>query len=155
MECLARTGKLATLDAQHVLDRIAAGEYVPAIAQEIGVSKQALAQALARYDRDSYLQARETAAEIRLDEAAMAIEKAEDVIDLARARERFRAVAWRAEREHPQRWGQRTQVTHEVGPDLGDLLRDANKRVAQRQHAALQSPDKASNALDGTAQRID
>lgn len=107
-------GALATVDKQSILERIAAGEYVPAIAESIGVSKQALAQSLARWDRDAYLAARETAAEIRLDEAAMAIEAARDQVDLARARERFRAVAWRAEREHPARWGTRPATAIQV-----------------------------------------
>jgi hypothetical protein len=144
-------GALANIDKSAILDRIAAGEYVPAIAQSLGVSKQALAQSLAAYDQDAYLRAREVAAEIRLDEAVMAIESvsadmsdreglARAQIDLARARERFRAVAWRAEREHPGRWGIRQQITHEVGPDLGDMIRDARKRVSATQHVAALQP---------------
>jgi hypothetical protein len=159
-------GALAAVDKAAILDRIAAGEYVPAIAQSLGVSKQALAQSLAAYDQDAYLRAREVAAEIRLDEATMAIERAvidekgnrkeasDAQLDLACARERFRAVAWRAEREHPSRWGIRQQITHEVGPDLGDMIRDARKRVSTAQQTA-------SNALhhgvtvDADAKRLE
>lgn len=137
---MAKAGALKAIDPSQILNRVASGEYVPAIAQELGVSKQALSQFLAKHDKDSYLAARETAAEIRLDDAMMAIEQATDPLDLARARERFRAVAWRAEREHPGRWGQRQQVTHDVGPDLSAMLRDARKRVADTQHAAALQP---------------
>lgn len=130
---------LIQLDKTAILDRIAAGEYVPAIAESIGITKQALAQSLARFDKTAYLEAREIAAEIRLDEASIAIENARDVIDLARARERFKAVAWRAEREHPNRWAARPATQIAIG---GNEL--TVNVVSYSQHAAPLPVDNLS-----------
>lgn len=104
-------------DHAALIDRIASGEYVPALAREYGVTKQALSARLRRIAPEAYAEAREIAAEIRLEDAQMAIAAAEDNIDLARARELFRAVAWRAEREHPSRWGTRPNTAIQVSGD--------------------------------------
>lgn len=138
----ANRGALATVDKAAILDRIAAGEYVPAIAESIGVSKQALAQSLARFDKDAYLAARETAAEIRLDEATMEIDRARDAVDLARAREKFRAVAWRAEREHPNRWGSRPTTAVQIN---GDGMSVAVVSYASHSATHQQADDEAHN----------
>jgi hypothetical protein len=45
---------------------------------------------------------------------------------------------WRAERELPHLYGVRQQITHDIGPDLGDLLRDARKRVASPQQTIIE-----------------
>lgn len=122
-----RAGALAALDDEAVLARIQAGEHASKIAEELGVHKSALYHRYAGLPR--YLQAREHGAEVRLEEAERQIEEAPDPFTLARARERFRAVAWRAEREFPARWGQKNHVTVEHVGDLGEKLRRAKERV--------------------------
>jgi hypothetical protein len=147
-------GALANINRAHILDRIAAGEYVPALAQELGVSKQALAQSLARYDKDAYQAAREIAAEIRLDEATMAIEQAADTVDLARARERFRAVAWRAEREHPHRWGAKPSTAVQINGSDGmsvQIVSYADNSAAQHDSSSLDDNRTIIATLDDDA----
>jgi hypothetical protein len=136
-------GALANVDMGAILDRIADGEYVPALASELGVSKQALAKALAKRDRDAYLAAREIAAEVRLEEVTMAIEQARDQVDLARARELFRAVAWRAEREHPHRWGAKPSTAIQVNASDGagvQIVSYASQDAAQTTVSLPQQP---------------
>jgi hypothetical protein len=58
---------------------------------------------------------------VRLDEAEQAVEDA-DERTLAIARERWRVVTWRAEREHSDTWGQRNTLIVEAGGVLADAL---------------------------------
>lgn len=138
-------GALANVDRAAILERIAAGEYVPAIAESIGVSKQALAKSLARWDKDAYLSARETAAELRLDDAMLELRAARDPVDLARAREVFRAVAWRAEREHPGRWGSKPATAVNINGQDGmsvQIVSYASNNASQQQ---LETRDELSS----------
>ena len=107
-----RAGALATLDHDQVIHRIAQGEYAVNIAKELGVHHSSVYRQLAKHPE--YEQAKEEAWHFRLDDALQEIEKAPDPCTLARARERFRAVAWRAERECPGKWGQKTQITGDL-----------------------------------------
>lgn len=125
-----RAGALAHINDDEILARIKAGEHASRIAQELGVHKSAISH---RYQgKPEYLQAREQGAEVRLEEAEMQIIEASDPFNLARAREAFRAVAWRCEREFPNRWGQRTQVSVTVG------LSDELQRIAERKRKQLE-----------------
>ena len=96
-------GALATLDDQLILQRISNGERASHIAAELGVHKSALTHRYA--DNRNYQIAKSAGQEIRLDECERLIELSRDNFNLARAREMFRAAAWRAEREFPDRWG--------------------------------------------------
>jgi IS30 family transposase len=107
-----RAGALATLDHDNVIGRIAQGEYAANIAKELGVHHSSIYRQLAKHPE--YEQAKEEAWHFRLDDALQEIEKAPDPCTLARARERFRAIAWRAERECPGKWGQKTQITGDL-----------------------------------------
>ena len=105
---------LANVDDDVILSRLAAGELASHIAVELGVHKSAIYH---RYeDRADYKQAREYGMQVRVEEADSAIATAPDVFTLSRARECFRAVSWRAEREFPHRWGQKQQVTVTTAP---------------------------------------
>lgn len=120
-------GALAHVDDDVVLARVKAGEHVARIAEELGVSRAALS---IRYrGHPEYLVAREDGTEARLEDAEIQIQAADDPLNLARAREWFRAVAWRAEREFPARWGQHHHLTVENVGDLGDKLRRSRERV--------------------------
>jgi hypothetical protein len=103
-----RAGALAHIDDDAELARIRDGEHASVIAAELGVDNSAIYHRYAK--RPEYLQARELGAEVRLETAEREITEAPDAFSLARARERFRAVAWRCEREFPGRWGAKQQV---------------------------------------------
>jgi hypothetical protein len=135
---------VVNLDEQTVFDRIRAGEHASQIAAELGLHKSAISH---RYRQNpEYLEARLSGAENRLEQAEIEIRAADDPLTLARAREVFRAVAWRCEREFPARWGQSHHLTVENVGDLGEKLRRSRERViegetvAQIPNAALLPP---------------
>lgn len=107
-----RSGALAHIDDETILARLAAGEHASRIAHELGVHKSAIYHRYA--DRPDYQLARKHGTEVRIEESENEITTAADQFTLSRARERFRAVAWRAEREFPDRWGARTQITGDL-----------------------------------------
>lgn len=123
-----RAGALAHIDDDTILARIQAGEKPSHIAEQLGVHKSAIYHRFAH--NPDYLQARENGTEVRIENAEHEIETAQDPFTLSRAREVFRAVAWRAEREFPGRWGVRTQVSVTVG--LSDELAKIAERKRER-----------------------
>lgn len=100
---------VATVNRDQILDRLAAGELVCDISPSLDITRQAISQVLAG-DKD-YVQARKVGAALRVERHYGELVEANDQISLARARECFRAASWFAEREFPEVWGNRTQVT--------------------------------------------
>ena len=117
---------VAVIDPDALIDRIANGAFLRDLAKETGIDKRRLSEQLRQHP--SYESAKEASIEVQLDDAQVSILQAKEVSDIARAREAFRAAAWRAEREFPKRWGQRSHVTVETVGDLGDRLRRAEDR---------------------------
>lgn len=124
-------GILANHDPQVILARINTGASLRQIAAELGVSNVGLRAWLLRENGEQYSDAITNALTTRVAEADEALEAADDVVSIARAREIARYARMDLERRRPALYGQRQQITHDIGPDLGDLLRDARKRVAQ------------------------
>ena len=143
-------GALAAIPKHEIYSRIAAGELPTRIADDIGVDKSAITL---RYGKDpDYLRAREVGTEVRLDCGEAAIEAAGDNLNVARAREIVqRRREWRASVEFPHRWGQKSQVTLEVGPDLGEVLMRAQRRVIEG--AVVSAPPDAPE--DGALEAMD
>ena len=104
-----RSGVLANIDEESIIERIAQGERAYLIAAELGVAHSSLYRRMAK--NPDYLPARSAAYDFRLDKATDEIASAADQCSVSRGRELFRAIAWRAEREFPQRWGQKQEVT--------------------------------------------
>lgn len=132
--------KLEGITADELVSRVENGEIPSRIAEELGVTKAAVYYHL--HPHPDYQPARKTGMAIRLDDAEGKIIAAEDQLSLARAREAFRAVAWRAEREHPAEWGNTSKI---AGADGGPLQVQIVKfsgqiidAVAEPQHAASQ-----------------
>ena len=114
---------------EQIRQRISNGEYASRIADELGISKQILSYHLKQHPE--WRATLETAHETRLDSGQAELEAAVEQrdFDLARAREgQLKRLEWRAEREFPERWGQRSHVTVETVGDLGDRLRRAEDR---------------------------
>lgn len=144
---MATPGALATLDVKETLERIANGAITQKIAQELNVHHSNLYRKLAQHPE--YQAARECGMEARLDNAEMAIESS-DERTLPRAREMFRAVAWRAEREHPQRWGSKQELNvkalsiqlvafadpQQVAPQQGAIEGVSSAQLAQNDQGA-------------------
>jgi hypothetical protein len=139
-----RAGALAHINDDEILSRIQAGELAARIAEELGVHKSAISHRYA--GRPEYTQARELGTEVRLEEAENEITGAQDSFTLARARERFRAIAWKAEREFPHRWGQTKHLVVENVGDLGERLRRALERDVSPTPVSL-----PTQAIDSTS----
>ena len=91
-----------------VINALADGKRLSDIAPSLGVSPNAISKVLKK--DPEYREAIESGLDCRLDESEAAIEQAIEQVDVARARARFQSVAWRAEREVPERWGARQQI---------------------------------------------
>lgn len=118
---------LALLDPEPLIAQIANGAYLRDLATQTGIDKRRLSEVLRKHP--DYAVAKEVCHEGRLDDAEEAIVAASEQADVARARAQWSAVSWRAERECPARWGQRTHVTLDVTVELGDRLRRSRERV--------------------------
>lgn len=125
---MATPGTLATVNLDTVIERIANGAITQHIARELNVHHSSLYRQLAKHPE--YALAKESGFEARLDQAEEDIRSA-DECTLPRAREVWRAVTWRAERECPSRWGQRTQV--DVNIDISQALSELSQRLAAQQ----------------------
>ena len=123
---MATPGALATVNMDTVIERIANGAITQRLAAELGVHHSSLYRQLAQHPE--YMAARECGMEARLDSAEVAVMEA-DECTLPRAREHWRVVTWRAEREHPHRWGQKNSLQIEIVGDLDNRLRRASERT--------------------------
>lgn len=101
---------LALQRKDEIIQRVANGEFLRVISADLGITPAAISQNLAK-DLD-YQAARETGIEQQLENWQQEIATADDGLKLGRARESFRAVAWRAEREHAARWGAKQEIKH-------------------------------------------
>jgi hypothetical protein len=113
------------------LGRIAAGDSLHTIGNDLGVSAQAVYAWLLDEVPEEYRDNQRRGMIARIVEATRQLEEAKTPIEIARARELCRFTRWDAERRLPNLFGQRQQITHDIGPDLGDMLREARKRVTQ------------------------
>ena len=87
---------LAIIHKEEILNRVSQGERLSSIAISLGISKQAISSQLTN-DPD-YQAAYQSFHDARLDNAEGLLESAVDQIDVARARELWKAYSWRAER---------------------------------------------------------
>ena len=101
---MATPGALANIPADSIIEQIYNGAVPAKLADSLGVHKCSIYRHLA--DHPEYSKAKKIGMHVRLDEAEQAVIES-DERTLASARERFRIVAWRAEREHSDTWGQR------------------------------------------------
>jgi hypothetical protein len=129
-------GALANVKVDEIIERIAAGEYQSHIAREYGVAPQSLHERI--HAHPGYKLALRLRNLTKLDEAQ---ERVDTSPDLARAREQFRAAAWRAERECPDVWGQQStniSVQIDLGAALAEISQSMRERVVSEQHQELE-----------------
>jgi transposase-like protein len=122
------------------------GESIQDIAKDHQVAARTIYRWIMSELGDGYQQVVTNVLVGRVADADMALEQAADVCQIARAREQARFARMDLERRRPHLYGVRQQITHEVGNNLGDLLRQARARVVQAQHAAALTP----NTIDVT-----
>jgi len=129
------------------IEQIANGAFLKDLSAKTGIDKRRLSEQLRKHP--DYKIAKECAIEVQLDNAQNDINNASDALDIARARERFKAAAWRAEREMPHRWSAQQTVTHEVGESFSALL----EKVAAKRREALQQSQIVDVTPEGTVIR--
>jgi transcriptional regulator with XRE-family HTH domain len=135
----------STPNIPEIVRRYANGESMQTLAAEHGVNRTTIYRWMLSEQGDKHA---ETVTQVlinRVAEADHRLEVAEDVCNIARAREMARFARMDLERRRPTLYGQRQQITHDIGPDLGNMLRDARKRVADTTHAAVLSPVTIDN----------
>ena len=114
--------KLIKYDDDAILGQLCSGMKLRDIAKQIGITKQSLHTHISKHPQ--YLAAKQEAFDSRLDDCEDELRRATDATDIARAREVFRATAWRAERECPSIWGKQdtnngTSVTVVIDTSCG------------------------------------
>ena len=143
---------VAIVHKDQILHRVSIGHRICDIAADYQVTQPAISNILGN-DPD-FLQAREIGAHARIENWEKEIEAIgpdSEQVMLARAREMLSHARWRAEREFPERWGNKTQVTFRDG-DLGDKLRRASERVIEGEvlaDSAVQQPQRNTENGEG------
>ena len=115
---------------EQILESVAQGKRLSDILQSlnVSVSRQAISKVLQK--DTEYQEARTFGLLTILDQREEQMERAVEQVDVARARELLAQARWRAERERPQIWGQRTQI--DVTVNIGDTLQALAERRAAR-----------------------
>ena len=125
---MARPGTLANIDKDELIEDIANGAIPAYIARQLGVSKSSIHYQLS--DHPLYQKARVVGMEVRLDDAELDLRES-DESNLPRAREVWKAVTWRAEREHPARWGAKSET--KVDQSITVIIASNDRAVALQQ----------------------
>lgn len=139
---------------QIILDRIASGTTQRQIAAELGCDPAALSRRLRQHP--DHMLARELHHEAKLDEelAIMREAAASADVNLVRAWEAtLRRTEWRAEREHPARWGAKA---HEIniaaaGPVAIQVVSYAGAETMPRVTDVMSTAEPASAPTDSGA----
>jgi len=92
-----------------ILEQIASGIPVTTIARAFGLSNHVAISKVLAHDPE-YVAARQAGLEARMDLREGELETASASVTVARARELLNHARWRAERECPAVWGQRSTV---------------------------------------------
>ena len=138
----AHSTLITQITPDQLVERVANGEIPSRIATELGVTKAAVYYRVAEHPH--YPKARKLGMAIRLDDAEGAIVDSRDQLTLSRAREAFRAVAWRAEREHPDAWGVTSKLTGaDGGPIQVQVVRFGALIEGEQAQTVSSEPQKA------------
>jgi len=123
---------VAAIHKDAILDEVRKGRILREIAQDYGVSGQALHLYLK--DLPEYQEAKQTQAASMIEEAKTETWAAREQLEIARAREISRFAFRYAESVDPDRWGQKREITVRTD-DLGERLRRAKERVIEHEPA--------------------
>lgn len=129
-----------------IIAKVASGTLMRDVAAELGVSAAVISQYLA--SDPEYQKAKESGIEQQLEYWQSMIETADSPLNLARAREAFRAASWRGEREHPRRWGQKQEIAHTVSPVLHIHVADVPQNAVQQAHSTPLLSNHPSQVID-------
>ena len=126
---LSKGGQLAPLkdvDPKAVLDRYLAEENSDSIAKSYGVTRAALSLFMLKNAEAEWKDAQLTKALIRKERAEDLMEKADNALDLTRAREQLRSAQWELERVCRRIYGQDAPTAAQAVQINISLRRDAD-----------------------------
>ena len=106
---LSISGQLAPLkdiDPKHVLDRYLGEETGPQIAKSLGVTRAALSLFMLKHAEEQWKDAQLVKAIQRKEQAEELMDRADNALDLTRAREQLRSAQWDLERVCRRIYGQ-------------------------------------------------
>jgi hypothetical protein len=140
--------KLVGVDPQIILDRVAQGDMLREIAADYGCVPQTVSMFILRHvEPDVWNEVKEQSIHARLEKSAEAMETAPDQLELARARESARLWMWRAEREHPHRWGSKpstaVQINGQDGMSVQIVSYSRNNSTENAVESIDDEPDQA------------
>ena len=113
-----------------VLNRYEAGEDIRLIAQDLGLTRQALYRQLIQIPDWQHYQAASALADLDDAKEIFRDEEVRDGIVVSRAREQARIAHWTLERTARSIYGDKLQVEHSVSLETGDLLGAATDLLA-------------------------
>lgn len=122
-------------DPRTILLRYLSDETTLTIANDYGVTRQALGQYLLRHAEEDWKQAQVARAIARKEKAEDDLQTARDPLELAKARELLKSAQWDLERVCKRIYGQDYNVNLNVSLDLGDRLRRARERTIEAEAA--------------------
>ena len=140
-----KQGQLAPLknvDPKDVLDRYLAGETGPQIAQSLGVTKQALSHWLSNTAETEWKSAQFVKAWNLKEEADELVKKADNPLDLARAREMLRSAQWDLERVCRRIYGQDAPAAAQAVQVIINLRREAATNAPHNEVVEVDTKDQ-------------
>lgn len=143
---MATPGALENVDHAKLVERIANGAIPQHLAAELGVHHASIYRLLAKIPDAAA--ARKIGMACRLDTAEEAVFTS-DERTLPRAREMWRCVTWRAEREHPDLWGATNKLAGADGGPLQVQIVQFSGRTIE--HGASHTPVMAQLAKPASA----
>ena len=139
---------LREVDPQQILLRYLSDESTKDIAASYGVTRQALGKHLLKHAEDDWKEAQIARAIARKEAAEDSLEAAKDPLQLAKARELFKAATWDLERVCRRIYGEERQIGPVITPILNITVsaegpRDVHVSLA---HMSVQSQQYDSKA---------
>lgn len=135
------------LDPKEVLDRYLTEATTSQIATEYGISRKCLVRWLRDVVPDAWNQVQIIRALCRKDDADEGLAIASDALSLARAREMLKSGQWDLERLDAKNYGQKQEVTHELGESFtAALLAISRRRAVEKTVESLPDSVVMSNS---------
>ena len=136
---MANPGALTSVDPGSILTRYERGERIPDIAEDHGVTEQAIYRLLLLKAGEAWKDYQAASALRRLENATEQLETARAALELSRARERVRAAQWELERLCRRIYGQDQAVGSSSPVQININLRSGGTTNAV-QHEVIEQP---------------
>jgi hypothetical protein len=134
---------------QEILTRYLSDESTKDIAASYGVTRQALGKHLLKHAEEDWKEAQVARAIARKEAAEDSLESARDPLQLAKARELFKAATWDLERVCRRIYGEDKAAVPTVTPILNIVIASGTQEPARIQVSLAHAQDQLENAVEG------